>query len=263
MQDDALPLIGVSCCFRPRRHGSSHVVGDKYVDSVVDGAGGMPVLVPALAERLAIDPLIDRLDGLLLTGSPSNVDPAHYGGPAPRPDNEDDVVRDGTTLPLIRKSLAAGLPVLAICRGIQEVNVALGGTLHPHVHEVEGRRDHRSNKTLDYAARYATTHDVRLRDGGLLQSILGGVSRIAVNSLHGQAIDRIAADLVVEGLAEDGTIEAVSHKHARGFFLGVQWHPEWQVRENQEYFRIFAAFGDACRERAAQRSGRERLGRVA
>lgn len=254
-------LIAITCCLRPSDHAFVHQVGDKYVDAVVEGAEAVPVLVPAIGERLDSDSLLARIDGLLVTGSPSNVDPAHYGGPPPRPGNLADPARDATTLPLIRRALALGVPLFAICRGLQELNVALGGTLHQHVHELPGRRDHRSDKTKSYEERYAPAHSVRLTPGGLLQRLLDGASSIEVNSLHAQGIDRLAPGLVVEAVADDGTIEAVSVPHAPAFALAVQWHPEWRVRENPISLRLFRAFGEAARERAARRidHARERV----
>ena len=247
------PLVGITACLKAHEQSAFHSVQDKYVDAVVAGTGAVPVLIPAIGAALDLAALLARLDGILVTGSPSNVDPAHYGGPPPRPGNEADPARDATTLPLIRAALAAGVPLLAICRGIQELNVALGGTLHQHVHELPGRRDHRSDRSLPYAERYAPVHAIRLTPGGRLQAVMGGALRIDVNSLHGQGIDRLADGLVVEAVAEDGTIEAVSVPGARGFALGVQWHPEWRVLENVWSRRLFAAFGDAARARARAR----------
>lgn len=259
----ASPLIGVTCCFKPTREAYEHVVGDKYVDGVVDGAEGVPVLIPALGARLAIDALLDRLDGVLVTGSPSNVDPAHYGGPPPRPDNIADPVRDATTLPLIRRVLARGVPFLAICRGLQELNVALTGSLHQHVEEVPGRDDHRSDKTRPLNERYGPAHDVVFTEGGRLQTMVGDEHVLTVNSLHGQGIERLAPGLVVEARSQDGGIEAVTVEASRSFAVAVQWHPEWRVREIPHHLRLFRAFGEACRARAAERAGHERLGAVA
>lgn len=240
---------------------TAHSVGDKYVAAVLDGAGGLPVLIPALGDRLAIDALLARLDGVFLTGSPSNLDPALYGGP-PRPWGDPaDRDRDATTLPLIRACLAQGVPLFAVCRGIQEVNVALGGTLFGRLHEVAGRHDHRSDKTLAYAGRYGPRHPVHLRPDGLLRSILGDVEEIEVNSLHGQGIDRLAPGLEVEATAPDGTIEAVSVPSAKAFALAVQWHPEWRVAEIAQHRLLFAAFGAACRQRLDARAAYERPSR--
>ncbi len=258
-----MPLIGVTSCLKPRDELHFHSVGEKYVDAVAAGAEAIPVLIPALGRRLDPEALLDRLDGILVTGSPSNVDPALYGGPPPREDNLADPDRDATTLPLIRSAIARGTPMLAICRGIQELNVALGGTLHQHVHELPGRRDHRSDKTRSRPERYGLTHPVAVTPGGRLQSLLGGATRIEVNSLHGQGIDRLAPGLAIEAVAEDGTIEAVSVEGATAFALGVQWHPEWQVRENPVSRRLFAAFGAAARAQASRRAGDGRLSAVA
>lgn len=254
-----LPLIGVPACRIFGAHGMPiHKVSETYVKGVIDGAGGLPVLLPAIGEQIgaeAIDRWLDTLDGLMLTGSPSNVDPAHYDGPEARRDSERDPARDATTLPLIRRAIERAVPLLAICRGIQELNVALGGSLHQHVHEVPGRMDHRSDKSRPIAERFdELAHPISLTEGGLLQRILGGQGEVEVNTLHAQAIDRPGARVVIEATAPDGTIEAVSVRDAPGFVLGVQWHPEWHVRDNPHSKRIFSAFGDACRARAGGKS---------
>jgi putative glutamine amidotransferase len=258
---DNPPVIGIPACLAPRDGFASHQVGDKYVDSVIDGAGGLPLLIPALGPRLDFDAVLAELDGLLITGSLSNVEPHHYGGPAPRPDSPSDPARDATTLPLIRRALELAVPLLAICRGLQELNVALGGTLHQEVHELPGRFDHRSDKTVPLTERYHPVHPVRLAPGGVLEKLLDGARTIQVNSLHAQAIDRLAEGLAAEALASDGTIEAVSVENAPGFALAVQWHPEWRVLENPTSRRLFAAFGAACRAR--QRVRHERHGALA
>lgn len=263
MNADAPPLIGIPACFTVPETFGFHQVGDKYVDGVVDGAGGLPVLIPALGARLEIEPLLERLDGLLITGSPSNVEPHHYGGPPARLDSPNDPARDATNLPLIREALERGVPLLAICRGIQELNVALGGTLHQHLHEVDGAADHRSDKSVPLPERYHPVHEVALTPGGQLQALLDGAEAIEVNSLHGQGIDRLAPRLVVEATAPDGTVEAVRVIDAPAFALGVQWHPEWRVLENPVSRRLFAAFGAACRARARLRSQHERYGAMA
>ena len=264
MQDsDLLPVIGVPACLVPRDAFHFHQVGDKYIDSVVDGAGGLPWIIPALGRRLDLDAVLDRVDGLLITGSPSNVEPHHYAGPPAPPGCLSDPARDATTLPLIRGALARGVPLFAICRGIQELNVALGGSLHQMLHEVDGRSDHRSDKSRSPQERYEPVHTLRLTPGGVLQRLLDGAPTVEVNSLHGQGLDRVAEALVVEAVAPDGTIEAVSVRDARGFALGVQWHPEWRVLDNPVSRRLFAAFGAACRQRARARVRHERDGALA
>jgi len=257
------PVVGIPACLViPDRFGF-HQVGDKYVTSVIDGAGALPLLIPALGERIDPDDLLAGLDGLLITGSPSNVAPHHYGGASARPESPSDPARDATTLPLIRRALARAVPLLAICRGLQELNVALGGSLHQEVHELPGRLDHRSDKTVPPDERYAPVHPVSLTAGGALQALLGGAETIMVNSLHGQAIDRLAPGLAIEALAPDGTIEAVSVTDAPGFALAVQWHPEWRVLDNPISRRLFAAFGAACRAHAGARARHERHGALA
>lgn len=258
---DRPPLIGVPACVVQRDGFEYHQAGDKYVDSLIDGAGGLPLVIPALGPRLDCDALLEEIDGLLITGSPSNLEPHHYGGPAPPSDSPRDPARDATTLPLIRRALARAVPLFAICRGLQELNVALGGSLHQEVHRLPGRADHRSDKTVPMRERYAPVHPVRLVPGGMLQRLLDGAETIQVNSLHGQGIDRLADRLAVEASAPDGTIEAVSVQGAPGFALAVQWHPEWRVLENPTSRRLFAAFGAACRAR--QRVRHERYGALA
>lgn len=254
----ALPFVGVSACRVARGHATAHSVVDKYVDAVVEAAAALPVLIPAIGVALTVDALLDRLDGVLLTGSPSNLDPALYGG-GRRPDGDPaDPYRDATTLPLIRACIERGVPLLAVCRGIQELNVALGGTLHGRLHELPERIDHRSDKTLGYAERYRPSHPVTLSPDGLLAELYDGAATIDVNSLHGQGIDRLAPDLVVEAVAADGTIEAVSMPSGRGFVLAVQWHPEWQAASIDQHRRLFAAFGAACRARLFSRGSHER-----
>jgi putative glutamine amidotransferase len=249
------PLIGVPACRVIGPNGLPiHKVSESYLKGVIDGADGLPFMIPAIGERLDVahvDHMLDALDGVMLTGSPSNVDPSHYRGEAARRDSERDPARDSTTLPLIRRAIERGVPLLAICRGIQELNVALGGSLHQHVHELPGRMDHRSDKSRPIAERFDEfAHPITLTEGGTLQAILGGVKEIDVNTLHAQAIDRPGESVAVEAVAPDGTIEAVSVRGARGFALGVQWHPEWHILTDPHSKRLFAAFGDACRARA-------------
>ena len=257
------PVVGIPACLIARDGFGFHQVGAKYVDSVIDGAGALPVLIPALGGRVDPDAVLDEVDGLLLSGSPSNVEPHHYGGPRTPAPGQSDPARDATTLPLIRRAIARAVPLFAICRGVQELNVALGGSLHQEVHGLPGRLDHRSDKTVSAPERYGPAHEVVLTPGGALQKLLGGAERIVVNSLHGQAIDRLAPRLAVEARAPDGTIEAVRVVGAPGFVLGVQWHPEWRVLEHPISRRLFAAFGAACRARADARRRHERHGALA
>jgi putative glutamine amidotransferase len=248
-----LPLVGLPCCTRMVGEHPTHWVGEKYITAVSDAAGAVPLLVPALAARIACEDVVRRLDGLLLTGSPSNVEPHHYDGPPSAEGTLHDPPRDALALPLIRAAVAGGLPVLAICRGIQELNVALGGSLHQRVHEVAGRIDHRAPEGTA-ERRYAhTAHRVHLTPGGMLER-LAGARELTVNSLHAQGIDRLAPALAAEAEAPDGQIEAVRHR-AAPFVVGVQWHPEYRVLDNAFGRALFAAFGTACREFARLRRG--------
>lgn len=226
-----------------------HMVGEKYARAVMEAAEAAPLLIPSLAEELGFEELLERLDGLLFTGSPSNVEPHHYDGPPSAPGTLHDPARDATTLPLIRKAVSAGVPVFGICRGFQEMNVAFGGTLHQKLHEVPGYLDHRDDGSQPLEVQYGPAHDVTLEPGGLLRS-LAMSDRIRVNSLHSQGIDRLGGELAVEARAPDGVIEAFRVRDAGSFALAVQWHPEWRVMSNPFSRALFAAFGDASRARA-------------
>ncbi|UOV06033.1 gamma-glutamyl-gamma-aminobutyrate hydrolase family protein [Pseudoxanthomonas sp. F37] len=227
-------------------------VGEKYVRAVVDGAGCLPLLVPTLDPVLPLREVLAGLDGLLLTGAVSNIEPHHYSDESSYEGNLLDPRRDATNLPLIPLAIGMGVPVLAICRGFQEVNVAFGGTLHQKVHEQPGFMDHRENRDDPLDVQYGPAHDIALVPGGLLAG-LAGDTRATVNSLHGQGVRRLGEGLVVEAQAPDGLIEAYRHD-GPAFMLALQWHPEWKVRENPFYLAIFRAFGDACRARAAGRT---------
>lgn len=245
------PLIGLPACVKPQGGQDYHTIGDKYVRAVALASEGIPVMVPSLGPLLDPHAIVERLDGLVLTGSPSNVHPSRYGHPATPEHEPHDEARDATTLPLIEAALDAGLPLFAICRGHQELNVVLGGTLHPRVHEMAGRIDHRRPQHDDLDVQYGKRHEIRLDPEGLLATITGS-SEIEVNSLHWQAIDRLADGLAVEATAPDGTIEAVRVAGARGFALGVQWHPEYKVLDDPVSTAIFRAFGRAARERMSR-----------
>jgi putative glutamine amidotransferase len=244
-----LPVIGIPADRRLYAKHYFHMVGEKYIQAVAQGASALPVLVPALGAEIDLPSLLDACDGLLFTGSASNVEPHHYGGPASEPGTLHDPNRDATTLPLIREAVGAGLPVLAICRGFQEMNVAYGGTLNPKLHEVPGNLDHRDDESLPLDVQYAPIHDVLLEPGGQLRKI-AGTDRLRVNSLHSQGVDTLGSDLAVEARAPDGVIEAFRVEHAPTFALGLQWHPEWQFAKDSFSRALFAAFGLASRQRA-------------
>jgi putative glutamine amidotransferase len=236
------PIVGIPACAILVVKGQiRHDTPARYCAAVLGGAGAVPIMIPPVGEAaLAV---LDRIDGLLLPGSPSNVHPSHYAGGESQTPDRHDLERDATTLRLIPEAIKRGMPVLAICRGIQELNVALGGTLHQQVHEVPRRMDHRPGPG-PIETKYAPIHLVTL--SGQLARIIGS-PKILVNSLHGQAIETPAPGLAVEALAPDGTIEAVRVEQASGFAFGVQWHPEWGYADDSASLALFRAFGDACR----------------
>src|SRR5690242_9653796 len=225
------PLIGLPADRRVLGLHPFHVVGDKYARAVLEGADCLPLLIPALAEELGMDELLTRLDGLVFTGSASNVEPHHYSGPPSDPGTLHDPARDATTLPLIRKAVAAGMPVFGICRGFQEMNVAFGGTLHQKVHQIEGKLNHREDESRELDVQYGPAHEVTLEPRGLLHQV-SGQDRVMVNSLHSQGIDRLGEGLSVEARAPDGLVEAFRVQRAQSFAVAVQWHPEWKVMSN-------------------------------
>ena len=245
MSGRTIPFIGIPSCVRTIHEREFHTVSERYPNAVIDAAGCLPVIIPAIGPKIDCSALLDGLDGLLLTGSPSNVEPHHYGGPPSMEGTLHDPDRDATTLPLIREAVRRDMPVLAICRGIQELNVALGGTLHQRIFEMPERFNHRRRRRdMSTEERYGPAHVVRLAQGGRLAQ-LAGTDEIMVNSLHGQGIDRPGPDLLVEAVAPDGQIEAVSLPGAR-FVVGVQWHPEYRAVENPFSRVLFGAFAHAC-----------------
>ena len=225
-----------------------HLAGEKYVTAALDAAGAIPVIVPALGRELQDESLLASLDGLLFTGSPSNVEPHRYRGEPSEAGTLHDPHRDETTLPLIPRAVAAGVPVLGICRGFQEMNVAFGGTLWQKLHEVPGHIDHREDQEQPLERQYGAAHEIVLEPGGVLERLAGGAARVRVNSLHSQGVRVLGPGLTVEARAPDGVIEAFRVTGARSFALAVQWHPEWRVQDNKFSLALFAEFGAACRE---------------
>ena len=238
------PLVLVPACNRLLGAYPYQVVGQKYIDAV-RLAGALPLVVPS-AEAHEIDALLDLADGVFLTGSPSNVHPSHFGETVHDANLPLDAARDAWTLPLIPKALERGIPLLGICRGFQEANVALGGSLHQAVQDQPGHADHRAREDAPPEVQYGVAHPVEVAPGGVLESIVEQ-RRIEVNSLHGQGVKRLAPGLRVEARAPDGLIEAFSAPEAKGFNLCLQWHPEWQAGRNAVSMRLLRAFGAACR----------------
>lgn len=246
----ALPLIGIPVNFvsdeDPERS-SQHTAASKYPAKTRDVVGGTPVLIPALPDAEMIAHYLEILDGLLLTGGRANIEPHHYGGP-PFPEGEiTDPARDNTVLPLIRGCVENNIPVLGICRGIQEINVALGGTLHYRVNELPGKMDHRMRQDVDTRdERFALRHRVTLTEGGLFHK-LAGKTEIMVNSLHGQGIDRLAPGAAIEAVSEDGVIEGIRVGNDDSFVVGVQWHAEYHPDHHELSHELFKSFGEAAR----------------
>lgn len=249
---DMPPIIGVSGCRKDidgiEYDSAPHI----FLEGLGKACGAVPLVVPTLGDALDRKSLLRHVDGLLFTGSVSNVEPHHYNGPKSKEDTVHDPYRDATTLPLIREAVDAGVPILCVCRGFQELNVAFGGTLHQHVNEVEGLLDHRSDPDQTWEQRFDFAHDVSLTEGGFFARLMGG-TKLIVNSLHGQGVDRLADRLQQEAVAPDGLIEAATVKQARRFAAGVQWHPEWLIMDNPFSLKLFRAFADSARDNQAEK----------
>ena len=246
------PLVAVSTDVRRFENYTWHAAPQQYLEAAVASAGVFPILVPSFGDRLDLDELLDRVDGVMITGSKSNVYPALYGGDPSEANGPYDHDRDATTLPMIRRAIERGVPLLAIGRGIQELNVALGGSLHAEVQEIEGRIDHRSPASDNQDERFAIRQKIAIKPGTCLAGIFGA-GEVAVNSVHRQALDRLGGRLQVEAVAEDGTVEAVSVVDAAAFAVGVQWHPEYWAKSDAASAKIFKAFGEAARAHRAAR----------
>ncbi len=248
------PLVAVSTDVKQFENYTWHAAPRQYLDAAIAVANVFPVLVPSFGDRLDLDELLSSVDGVMITGSKSNVHPSLYGGDASEANGPYDHDRDATTLPLIRRAIELGVPLLAICRGIQEMNVALGGTLHTEVQEIEGRIDHRAPVSDVQDERFAIRQTVTIKPGSCLAGIFGS-GAVPVNSVHRQAVDRLGARLQVEAVAEDGTVEAVSVVDSPAFAVGVQWHPEYWAKTDDASAKVFRAFGDAARMHHAARTG--------
>ncbi len=240
------PIIGIPADVKQLGEHSFNVVGTKYIDAIVNVAECTPILLPAIGSRQDIANILSVIDGLFLTGAVSNVEPQRYGQPLINPDTLLDKSRDATNFPLIDAVLNAGKPLLGVCRGFQELNVAMGGTLHQAVHEQANMMDHREKPgSLDN--QYGPAHQVKLTKNGLLQQLFAYADEITVNSVHGQGIDQLGNHLTIEATAPDGLVEAIAVSTAKNFALAVQWHPEWKATENNQSIALFSAFGKACK----------------
>ncbi len=252
MQSGKLPIVGVICDKEIIGPHAFHIAGDKYLQAIVNASNCLPVLIPALAQPQYIEQLLATVDGILFTGGYSMVNPLAYQDEAASKDTKLDNDRDGTSLPLIKAAINSGIPLLGICRGFQEINVALGGSLHQYLHQTEQYIEHRENKDLTLEQQYGASHQITLTPQGKLSSLLAE-EEIAVNSLHTQGVDRLAEGLLVEALSEDGLVEAFSVEGATAFAMAVQWHPEWQVQNNKNSLKLFHAFGQACSKKQSTR----------
>lgn len=219
-------------------------------DAVSEVSGGLPIIIPSDPRLVTVAELLDLCDGFLLTGGRPNVHPEEYGEAESPAHGSFDRCRDAITLPLVRACVERGQPVFGICRGFQEVNVAMGGTLYPEIRDLPGRMNHRMPPDGSLEEKFALRHTVRFTDGGPFQELLGS-AEVMTNTLHGQGIKQPGPRVVIDGWAPDGTPEAIYIKDAPGFTLSVQWHPEWQAGADPVSRPLFRAFGQAAAEWAA------------
>jgi putative glutamine amidotransferase len=244
------PVIGISSC-RKMGDFAYYSVYHKYI-AVILALGALPIIIPSVGDLANLTPLLDRIDGLLLTGSQTNIQPQLYNREPVMSVPIEDRSRDATTMPLINAAVEQGVPIFAICRGMQELNVAMGGTLHQELHKVSGRMTHYLGEDYPLEKLYEPLHDVEVMPSSWLESWVGAPT-IRVNSIHTQAIDELSGALVPEAMAPDGTIEAIRAAEAPGFAYGVQWHPEHNYAENTVSQALFSAFGGAVSDYSAQR----------
>ncbi|AJE48178.1 gamma-glutamyl-gamma-aminobutyrate hydrolase family protein [Celeribacter indicus] len=226
--------------------------GRMNAEAVADVAGCMPLLIPPHPNFVSVAELMEVCDGFLLTGGRPNVHPSEYGEEETAAHGAFDRARDAVTLPLVRACVEAGQPFLGICRGFQEVNVAMGGTLHPEIRELPGRMNHRMPPEGTLEEKFALRHPVTLCEGGVFHALFGA-PEVMTNTLHGQGIKAPGARVVIDGRAPDGTPEALYVKDAPGFTLAVQWHPEYRAGEDPVSRPLFEAFGEAVRRFARSR----------
>jgi putative glutamine amidotransferase len=238
----AKPVVGIPASvrlleFSMQFHGSAV----QYLRAVREEVGASVFTIPALPDLDNALELLDLVDGIVLTGSFSNIHPSAYREPVTTSEGFYDEHRDAVTLPLIRAAIERGVPIFGICRGLQELNVATGGTLHQSLHQVRGKNDHRPDESLPLEEQFEPAHEIEILEGGVLASLIPE-RRVQVNTAHMQGVDRLGEGLQVEALSADGAVEALSVKQARAFAVGVQFHPEWGTRENPLYRGLFEAF---------------------
>jgi putative glutamine amidotransferase len=252
------PLVGLPADTHESHGFMYHSLGDKYVRALAEVAKVTPVMIPSMIDALQLDELLSHFDGILMTGAVSNVHPPHYGEVASTDHEPYDHNRDAMTLTLIRAVIDRGIPLFCICRGFQELNVVMGGSLETELQRGEGRLDHRAPQSDDINVRYAPRHSIAITKGGMLNRILGKTETM-VNTIHRQGVSKLGKGLVAEAVAPDGIIEAVSVKNAKAFAFGTQWHPEFRAAENPDSVKLFDAFGDAVRAHARARKEQFRM----
>ncbi len=249
------PLVGViGSTYLINDRIEVQMVGERNLRAIAEVAGALPLMFAGTPDITDVDALLEAVDGILLTGGRANVHPTHFGV-APHPSHEPyDERRDAVALDVARACIARGIPLFGVCRGLQEMNVAFGGTLHPEIRDLPGRMNHRAPRLEngdfhpDPEVVFADRHDVSLVPGGAFAQLLGCES-IRVNSLHGQGVSEPGRRVVVEGVAEDGTVEAIRIAEASAFAMGVQWHAEYDPQTNPINRTLFQAFGAALSER--------------
>ncbi len=237
------PIVIIPACTKEIGGLEFEAVGRKYIAAVAEISDCQPLLAPVGPGLSDLSRLLEIADGFLFTGSLSNVEPYHYGDEAPFKPDYLDPARDAVTLPLIRAAIEKRIPLFAICRGFQELNVALGGSLHQAVHNIQGHTDHRERDGVGMEEKFGPVHPVVLK--GRLQDWVGR-DEIMVNSLHWQGVARLGRGLVAEAHAQDGLVEAIRAPEGHDFTLGVQWHPEWKAKLNPDSVSLFRRFGAAA-----------------
>lgn len=241
------PLVGIIGNFSVIDNSyPAYTGGTMNVEAVADVTDCLPLLVPADPRFLSVEELLETCDGFLLTGGRPNVHPEEYGEPETAAHGAFDRARDAITLPLVRACVERGQPLLGLCRGFQEINVAMGGTLYPEIRDLPGRDNHRMPPDGSLEEKFALRHKVQFTKGGVFHALMGA-PEVLTNTLHGQGVKQPAPRVVIDGYAEDGTPEALYVRDAPGFSLGVQWHPEWNAANDPVSRPLFCAFGDAVR----------------
>ncbi len=250
----ARPIVGIiSNSYLLNDQYPVHAGGVMNTDAIAQVSGCMPMLIPADPAHVSVAELMARCDGFLLTGGRPNVHPEEYGEDATEAHGEFDRARDAIALPLVRACVDAGQPFLGICRGFQEVNVAMGGSLYPEIRDLPGRMNHRMPPDGTLEEKFEIRHKVSLSKGSVFHRIFGA-EEVMTNTLHGQGIKQAGPRIVIDGVADDGTPEAIYVKDAPGFTASVQWHPEWNADGDPVSRPLFNAFGEAVKAFAAARN---------